>query len=82
MSLKNFRALLARRGAEEAAQTMIEYALLAFLLAVTSIIFLSAIGLDISEWMDAVENALGLNDTNSATTATGVDDAGTAAGVN
>jgi Flp pilus assembly pilin Flp len=78
--LNYVRARLARLRKDEG-QTMIEYALLAFLLAVTSIIFLSAIGLDISEWMDAVENALGLNDTNSATTATGVDDAATAAGV-
>ena len=62
-------------------QTLIEYALLAFLIAIAAIIFLSAIGLDLAETFDKVEDSLGLGEENDATT-TGVSDAVTATGVN
>src|ERR671925_2147075 len=72
--LKYMRARLARLRKDDG-QTMIEYALLAFLVAIVSIIFLSAIGLDLAETYDAVENALGIGATNDATTGPGVSDA-------
>ena len=75
------RAQLARLRKDDDGQTLIEYALLAFLIAIAAIIFLSAIGLDLAETFDEVENALGLNDPNTVTP-TGVDDAATADGVN
>jgi Flp pilus assembly pilin Flp len=81
MSHTLLRLLLARLR-ETDGQTMVEYALLAFLLSVVSIIFLAAIGLDIAEWMDAVENALGLGASNTVSATPGTDDAATAAGVN
>ena len=79
--LNYVRTRLARLRKDEG-QTMIEYALLAFLVAIVSIIFLSAIGLDLAETFDAVENALGLGADNSVDATPGVDDANTAAGVN
>jgi Flp pilus assembly pilin Flp len=75
------RAQLARVTKDETGQTLIEYALLAFLIAIAAIIFLSAIGLDLAETFDEVENALGLGASNDAT-AQGVSDAATASGVN
>ncbi len=75
------RAQLARLRSEENGQTLIEYALLAFLVAIVAIVLLAAIGLDLAETFDEVENALGLNDENDAT-AGGVSDAATADGVN
>ena len=81
MSPTILRAQLARLRRDEG-QTMVEYALLAFLVAVTAILFLSAIGLDMAEWMDGVENALGLGADNSPDATPGTDDANTAAGVN
>jgi Flp pilus assembly pilin Flp len=64
----------------EEGQTLIEYALLAFLIAIAAIIFLSAIGLDLAETFDHVENALGIGNANSATTG-GVSDVSAASGV-
>lgn len=75
------RVQLARLRSEIEGQTLIEYALLAFLIAIAAIIFLSAIGLDLAETFDAVENALGLGLENDAT-ASGVNDATAASGVN
>jgi Flp pilus assembly pilin Flp len=75
------RAQLARLRKDDG-QTMIEYALLAFLVAIVSIIFLSAIGLDLAETFDAVEDALGLGAANDADSTPGVSDAATASGVN
>jgi Flp pilus assembly pilin Flp len=79
--LHYMRARLARLRKDDG-QTMIEYALLAFLVAIVSIIFLAAIGLDLAETFDAVENALGLGNDNTVSTTPGTDDADTAAGVN
>ena len=44
---------------EESGQSMIEYALLAFLIAIAAVVLLSVIGVDIAEVFDDVENNLG-----------------------
>ena len=69
------------RVRHEEGQTLIEYALIAFLIAIAAIIFLSAIGLDLAETFDKVEDSLGLGTENDAT-AEGISDAATASGVN
>jgi Flp pilus assembly pilin Flp len=69
------------RVRHEEGQTLIEYALLAFLIAIAAIIFLSAIGLDLAETFDKVENSLGIGATNDAT-AGGVSDVSAKTGVN
>jgi Flp pilus assembly pilin Flp len=74
------RVQLARLRRDEAAQTLVEYALLAFFLTITAVIFLTAIGLDLAETFDTLENALGLGAPN-ALGSTGVSDAATANGV-
>ena len=51
---------------DEEGQAMIEYALLAFLIAIAAVVLLSVIGVDIAEVFDDVENSLG-----SSTEATG-----------
>jgi Flp pilus assembly pilin Flp len=79
--LNYLRAQMARLRTDEEGQTLIEYALLAFLVAIVSIVLLAAIGLDLAETFDAVENALGLGDDNTITTP-GVDDTAAPAGVN
>ena len=58
------RARIARLRKDDG-QTLIEYALLAFLIAIVSILLLAAIGLDLAETFDEVENALGLGTTNT-----------------
>lgn len=65
--LNYVRAQLARIR-EEDGQTLIEYALLAFLVAIVSILLLTAIGLDLAETFDEVENALGLGAANDVHT--------------
>ena len=60
--------LLRRAGArirQDQGQTLVEYAVLAALIAVASILFLSAIGLDIAEIFDKVENAFGIGSPNT-----------------
>jgi Flp pilus assembly pilin Flp len=78
--VRALRAQMARLRDEEG-QTLIEYALLAFLVAIVSIVLLAAIGLDLAETFDEVENALGLGATNTPATP-GVDDAAAPTGVN
>ena len=46
---------------EENGQSMIEYALLAFLIAIAAVVLLSVIGVDIAEVFDSVENQIGDN---------------------
>ena len=75
--LNYVRATLARIREEEG-QTLIEYALLAFLVAIVSILLLTAIGLDLAETFDQVENALGIGAENTVTTP-GVSDVATPA---
>jgi len=55
------RRLAVRARSDERGQTMIEYALLAFLIAIAAILILSAIGFDLEETFNAVEDALGLS---------------------
>ncbi len=78
--INQLRAQLARLRKDDG-QTLIEYALLAFLVAIVSIVLLAAIGLDLAETFDEVENALGLNGENDIATP-GKDDADAPAGVN
>jgi Flp pilus assembly pilin Flp len=73
------RARIARLRKDEG-QTLIEYALLAFLIAIVSILLLAAIGLDLAETFDEVENALGLGNSNTITTP-GTDDQAAPTGV-
>ena len=55
------RSCIQRVKSDERGQTMIEYALIAFLIAIAAILLLSAIGFDLEETFDAVEEALGLS---------------------
>ena len=66
--LNYLRAQMARLRQDEEGQTLIEYALLAFLVAIVSIMLLAAIGLDLAETFDEVENALGLGAQNDVDT--------------
>lgn len=79
--INHLRTRLARLK-DEAGQTLIEYALLAFLIAIVSIVFLSAIGLDLAETFDQVENSLGLGAANTVDATPGTSDTATAPGVN
>src|SRR5215204_864031 len=79
--LNYLRGQLARLRKDEEGQTLIEYALLAFLVAIVSILLLAAIGLDLAETFDEIENALGLGADNTVTTP-GTDDQAAPTGVN
>ena len=46
----------------ERGQGMVEYALILFLISIGAVLFLTAIGFDIQEVFDEVENALGIDD--------------------
>ena len=50
---------LARVRRDEDGQSMIEYALLAFLIAIAAVVLLSVIGVDVAEVFDSVENNIG-----------------------
>ncbi len=67
------RNCVQRMRSDERGQSMVEYALLAFLVAIAAIVILSAIGWDLQETFDKVENSLGLG-AEDATFATGDDD--------
>ena len=77
----NYMRVQLARLRKEDGQTLIEYALLAFLIAIVSIVLLAAIGLDLAETFDAVENSLGLGANNTVDTTPGTNDAASAAGV-
>ena len=47
----------------EDGQGMVEYALILFLISIVAIVFLTAIGTDVADVYNQVENALGGNDT-------------------
>jgi Flp pilus assembly pilin Flp len=79
--LSYVRAALARLRKDDG-QTLIEYALLAFLIAIVSIVLLYAIGLDLAETFDEIENALGLGADNTIDTTPGTDDASAPSNVN
>lgn len=72
----------ARLRCEQAGVTLVEYGLLAFLVSIVSIVFLAAVGLDLAEGFDYIEDWLGIAGQNSATTGGGVSDAATKTGVN
>jgi Flp pilus assembly pilin Flp len=57
----------------EEGQGMVEYALILFLISIGAVVLLTAIGWDIQETFDAVEEALGLG--SNAPTPGGDDDA-------
>ena len=64
-AITTIRTRLAGLRAEQDGQTLIEYALIAFLVALACIVFLSAVGLDLAETYDHVENALGIGGDNA-----------------
>ena len=72
--LNYLRGQLARLRKDEEGQTLIEYALLAFLIAIVSILLLAAIGLDLAETFNEVEDSLGLGSPNVVDTPVGTDD--------
>ena len=78
----NYLRVQLARMKDESGQTLIEYALLAFLIAIVSIVLLAAIGLDLAETFDAIENALGLGADNTVDATPGTDDATAPTGVN
>jgi Flp pilus assembly pilin Flp len=78
----NYVRVQLARIRDEDGQTLIEYALLAFLIAIVSIVLLAAIGLDLAETFDKIENSLGLGNPNTVDTTPGTNDAASAAGVN
>jgi pilus assembly protein Flp/PilA len=69
------RKEIARRlSDEERGQTLIEYALIATLVAIAAILILFAVGLDLNETFDSVENALGVGGNEAITSTPGGDD--------
>jgi Flp pilus assembly pilin Flp len=68
------RARLAALRDDVEGQTLIEYALLAFLIAIVAILLLAAIGLDLAETFNEVEDSLGLGNDNTVATPVGTDD--------
>jgi Flp pilus assembly pilin Flp len=68
------RARLAELRIAESGQTLVEYALLGVLVSIAAIAFLAAVGLDLSEAYDAVENLLGVGGDNTVSTPVGEDD--------
>ena len=76
------KARLARLRTEEAGQTLIEYAGMVLLVSIAVIALLGAIGLDIAEGFDKLEDALGLGADNVVDTAEpGQDDQAAPTGV-
>jgi Flp pilus assembly pilin Flp len=73
---------LRRLRAGEQGQTLVEYAMLAFCIAIASTIFLAAIGFDIAEVFDHLEDTFGLGTANNVTTGTGISDVSAATGTN
>jgi Flp pilus assembly pilin Flp len=67
---------------EETGQAIIEYGGVALLVSIAVILVLSAIGLDITEIFDKLEDATGLGTPNSVDSSPGTDDASAPAGVN
>jgi Flp pilus assembly pilin Flp len=74
MTRTNLHARLTRSRSEEAGQTLIEYAPIALLVSIAAIVLLSAIGFDLAEWFDAVENTLGVGGGDAVDTAPTRDD--------
>lgn len=73
MSSHKLARRLARLRSEEG-QTMIEYGGVALLISITVILVMAAIGLDIAEGFDYIEDTLGIGNENTIDTAPGTDD--------
>ena len=71
---ESVRNAVQRVRSDERGQTMIEYALLAFLIAVAAILLLTAIGFDLQETFDKVEEALGIGTGDTVSTTVGDED--------
>jgi Flp pilus assembly pilin Flp len=80
MSSHPLQRRLARLRSEDG-QTMIEYGGVALLISITVILIMAAIGLDIAEGFDYIEDALGLGNDNTIDTAPGTDDQAAPTGV-
>lgn len=74
ISSTKLRVRLARLRTSESGQTLVEYALLGVLVSIVAIAFLAAVGLDLSEAYDAVENVLGVGGDNTVSAPVGEDD--------
>jgi Flp pilus assembly pilin Flp len=82
MSFTHLKARIARLRDDESGQTIIEYGGVALLVSIAVIVILSAVGLDIAEVLDTIENTLGIGADNTIDAAPGTDDTGAPAGVN
>jgi Flp pilus assembly pilin Flp len=82
MTSNKLNCLGSRLRADETGQTMIEYGGVALLVSIAVIVLLGAIGVDLAEGFDEIENALGLGTGNSISAAPGVDDQTAPTGVN
>lgn len=82
MSFTHLKARIARLRDDESGQTIIEYGGVALLVSITVIVILSAVGLDIAEVLDTIENTLGIGADNTIDAAPGTDDTAAPAGVN
>ena len=83
MSVKSLKERIARLRTSEAGQTLIEYAGMVLLVSISVILLLGAIGLDVAEVFDELEDGLGLGDPNVVDTDNpGVDDQAVPTGVN
>ena len=65
MSPINLKARLARLRTEDAGQTLIEYGGMILLVSIIVIVLLAAIGLDVVEVFNRLEDSLGLGDPNT-----------------
>jgi Flp pilus assembly pilin Flp len=77
----DLHARLTRLRSEEAGQTLIEYAGMVLLVSIAVILLMSALGLDLAEWFDAIEDTLGVGDGNTVDTMPGTDDTSAPSGV-
>jgi Flp pilus assembly pilin Flp len=82
MTAINVHARVTRRISDESGQTLIEYAGMVLLVSTALIVLLSALGLDLAEWFDAVEDHLGVGGDNTVDSTPGTDDAAAPSGVN
>jgi Flp pilus assembly pilin Flp len=81
MTPLNVHTRATRRFSDEAGQTLIEYAGMVLLVSIAVILLLSALGLDLAEWFDAVEDTLGVGDGNTVDATPGTDDTSAPSGV-
>jgi Flp pilus assembly pilin Flp len=82
MARKILRSRLGRLASEESGQTLIEYGGVALLVSITVILILTAVGLDIAEVFDYIENTLGLGASNDIDATPGTNDQSAPTGVN